>query len=230
MTGTVGELLLAALAFLLIHVVPSSILRERVVSRIGEKGYMAGFSLLSLVVLVWLIVAYRAAPAGDILWDAGNGGRHFAMLLMLIASILFLGAVTSPNPTAVGAGKLLGKESAYSGINAITRHPMLWSFALWSIAHIVNNGDVASIVFFGTFGVLAVAGTYLIDAKKARQLKDGWGGYRERTSNIPFAAILQGRATLSFKPLWWRLLLGIAFFVALYLLHPVVFGVSPAPL
>jgi len=230
MTGTVGELILAALAFLLIHIVPSSVLRERVISRTGEKGYMACFSLLSLVILIWLVIAYRAAPVEEMLWDAGNGGRHLAMLLMLIASILFFGAITSPNPTAVGAGKLLEKESAYTGINAITRHPMMWSFALWSVAHIVNNGDITSIVFFGTFGLLAVAGTYLIDAKKARQLKAGWAGYKERTSNIPFAAILQGRATLSFKPLWWRLLLGIVLFAALYLLHPLVFGVLPGPL
>ncbi|MZR31257.1 NnrU family protein [Sneathiella litorea] len=229
MTGTLGALILAALAFLSIHIVPSSVLRERVVSRIGEKAYMAGFSLLSIIILIWLVMAYRAAPFGEMLWDAGNGGRHFAMLLMLLASIMFFSAVTSPNPTAVGADKLLGKESAYSGINAITRHPMMWSFMLWSIAHIVNNGDFTSIVFFGTFGLLAFVGTFLIDAKKARQLKDGWGAYEARTSNIPFAAIIQGRATLSIKPLWWRILLGVVLFAALYLLHPLVIGVSPGP-
>ncbi len=230
MTGTVGELILAALAFLAIHIVPSSVLRERVVSRIGEKAYMAGFSLLSIVILIWLVMAYRATPFGDMLWDAGNGGRHLAMLLMLIASILFFGAITSPNPTAIGADKMLGKESAYSGINAITRHPMMWSFTRWSIAHIVNNGDITSIVFFGTFGLLAFVGTFLIDAKKARQLKDGWGAYETRTSNIPFAAIIQGRATLSITPLWWRVLLGVVLFAALYLLHPLAFGVSPGPI
>ncbi|MCC3304538.1 NnrU family protein [Sneathiella sp. HT1-7] len=230
MTGTVGELILAALAFLLIHIVPSSVLRERVVSRIGEKAYMAGFSLLSIAILIWLIIAYRAAPFGDMLWDAGNGGRHLAMLLMLIAFILFFSAITSPNPTSVGADKMLGKESAYSGINAITRHPMMWSFTLWSIAHIVNNGDITSVVFFGTFGLLAFAGTFLIDAKKARQLGEGWTPYTARTSNIPFAAIIQGRASLSIKPLWWRVLAGVALFAVMYLLHPLAFGVSPGPI
>lgn len=229
MTGTLGELILAALAFWLIHIVPSSIVRERLVSRIGEKGYLAGFSLLSILIFVWLIFAYRGAPVGDMLWDAGNAGRYIAMLLMLIASILFISANTSPNPTAVGAGKLIEKESAYSGINAITRHPLMWSITLWSIAHILNNGEISALIFFGAFGLLAFCGTFLIDAKKARQLKDGWTTYKSRTSNIPFAAILQGRATLSIKPLWWRVLLGIVLFAVLYYFHAFVFGVSPNP-
>jgi uncharacterized membrane protein len=191
---------------------------------------MGVFSLLSALILAWLIYAYNVAPIGDMLYFVGNAGRYIALILMLIASILFFGAVTSPNPTAVGAGKMLEKESAYTGMNAISRHPMMWSFTLWSIAHILNNGDLPSIIFFGTFGVLAFAGTFLIDAKKARQLGDGWTAYKARTSNIPFAAIIQGRATLSLKPLWWRVLLGFVLFMALFHLHPLVFGVSPAPI
>src|SRR5690606_11427855 len=167
MTGTMGALLLAALVFLAIHIIPSSVLRGRIVAATGEKAYLAGFSLLSILVFVWLVLAYRDAPAGETLWQAGNAGRHIGMLLMLIASILFVGGLTSPNRTAVGAARLLGKESAYSGINAITRHPMMWSFLLWSITHVINNGDIASLIFFGTVGVLALAGTFLIDAKKA---------------------------------------------------------------
>ncbi|WP_339631788.1 NnrU family protein [uncultured Sneathiella sp.] len=229
MTGTLGELIVAALAFLLIHIIPSSVLRVRLVSKIGEKGYIVGFSFLSLVIIIWLVTAYRDAPVGDMLWNAGNTGRYLGILLMLIASILFVGGITSPNPTAVGAGKLIERESAYEGFNAITRHPLMWSFALWSITHVVNNGNVSAVIFFGTFGVLALAGTALIDAKKARQLEESWAGYKARTSNIPFAAILQDRATLSIKPLWWRILLGIVLYAVLFHFHNFVFGVSPAP-
>jgi len=230
MTGTLGELILAALAFLLIHVVPSSFLRERLVTRIGEKGYMAGFSLLSLAILVWLVFAYRAAPVGDILWDAGNAGRYLAMLLMLFASILLASANTTPNPTAVGAEKSLERESVYGGINAVTRHPMMWGILLWSITHIINNGEITAVIFFGTFGVLALSGTFLIDAKKARQLKEGWETFKGRTSNVPFVAIFQGRATLSIKSLWWRILVGIVLWAALFHFHTFVIGVSPNPI
>lgn len=230
MTGTMGALLLAALVFLAIHIIPSSVLRGRIVAATGEKAYLAGFSLLSILVFVWLVLAYRDAPAGETLWQAGNAGRHIGMLLMLIASILFVGGLTSPNPTAVGAARLLGKESAYSGINAITRHPMMWSFLLWSITHVINNGDIASLIFFGTVGVLALAGTFLIDAKKARQLGEGWTDYSRRTSNIPFAAVIARRATLSFRRIWWRILLGAVLCAVLLILHEPVFGVSPHPL
>ncbi|MAL80486.1 MAG: NnrU family protein [Sneathiella sp.] len=229
MTGTMGGLLLAAGAFLAIHIIPSSVLRIRIVAAIGEKAYLAGFSLLSIAALVWMVFAFNAAPVGDTLWYAGNAGRHIGMLLMLIASILFISALTSPNPTAVGAGGLIDKESAYSGINAITRHPMMWSFVLWSITHIINNGETSALIFFGTFGALALAGTFLIDAKKARQLGDSWAQYSARTSNIPFAAVLAGRAKLSFRRLWWRILLGVIFCTLLIFLHEPVFGVSPHP-
>lgn len=230
MIGTMGELVLAALAFLAIHIIPSSVLRGGIIAKVGERAYLAGFSLLSIVIFVWLVLAYRAVPVEETLWFAGNAGRHIGMLLMLIASVLFIGGITSPNPTAVGAGRMLNKEAAYGGINAITRHPMMWSFVLWSVTHIINNGDLPALVFFGTIGLLAFAGPFLIDAKKARQLGEGWVAYRARTSNIPFAAVFSGRARLSFRELWWQVLLGAIFCAVLLILHQPLFGVSPHPI
>lgn len=230
MTGSVTLLALAMLVFLAIHIIPSSFLRDKIVDRIGEGGYMAFFNILSIAVFVWVIFAYKAAPAGEFLWETGNAGRYVGIVLMAIASILIIGAFTGPNPTTTGAAKLVHREFAYTGINAITRHPMMWAITLWAIVHLLNRGDTTSVVFFGGFGILAFAGTFLIDAKKQRQMKENWTKYAARTSNIPFLAVAQGRATLSVKSLWWRVLLGLGLFVLLFSFHGMVIGVSPAPM
>ncbi|PHQ68973.1 MAG: hypothetical protein COB93_09250 [Sneathiella sp.] len=230
MTGSLASLALAMLIFLAIHIIPSSFLRTKIVGRIGEGGYMAFFNLLSLVVFVWLIFAYQAAPVGESLWDAGNAGRYIGVVLMVIASVFFVGIFTGPNPTASGAGKLVDKEIAYTGINSITRHPMMWAITLWALVHIINNGDAGSVIFFGGLGFLAFAGTFLIDAKKQRQLADGWTRYAARTSNIPFLAMAQGRATVSLKTLWWRVVLGLILFFVFFGFHSTVIGVSPGPI
>lgn len=230
MTGSVTFLFLAILAFLAIHIIPSSFLRDKMVARIGEGGYMAFFNILSIAVFVWVIFAYKDAPAGDYLWDTGNFGRYLGIVLMVIASIFFIGAFTGPNPTAAGAAKLVDKEFAYTGINAITRHPLMWAITLWAITHLLNRGDTTSVIFFGGLGILAFAGTFLIDAKKQKQMKEDWERFAARTSNIPFLAILQGRASLSIKTLWWRVLLGLVLFLLLFGFHSTVIGVSPAPI
>jgi len=229
MTGSLASLFLATLAFLAIHIIPSSFLRTKMVGRMGEGGYMAFFNLLSLAIFVWLIFAYKYAPVTENLWDSGNTGRYIGLLLMVCASVLFVGVFTGPNPTASGAEKLIDKEFAYTGINSITRHPLMWAITLWAVAHILNNGDLTSIFFFGGLGILALLGTFLIDSKKRRQISD-WERFAARTSNIPFLAIIQGRATVSLKSLWWRVLLGLVLFVVLFGFHAMVIGVSPAPL
>jgi uncharacterized membrane protein len=229
MTGSLIFLVLAMISFLAIHIIPSSFLREKMVGRIGEGGYMAFFNLLSFAVFIWLILAYKAAPAGEMLWDAGNAGRYVGIVLMACASILFVGLFTGPNPTSAGADKLVNKEFAYTGINSITRHPLMWSITLWSIAHLINNADSASVIFFGGLGILAFSGTFLIDQKKERRMGEDWDRYANRTSNIPFMALVQGRATFSIKTLWWRILLGLVVFALLFHFHAMVLGVSPAP-
>ena len=102
--------------------------------------------------------------------------------------------------------------------------------ALWAAFHLAANGDEASVIFFGTFLVLAVAGTFSIDAKRARKMGPAWEAFARQTSNIPFAAIVGGRN--SFKAgelLDYRILAAILAFAAVLFAHPWLFGVSPFP-
>jgi uncharacterized membrane protein len=56
-----------------------------------------------------------------------------------------------------------------------------------------SGESVATIVAFGSVGFLGIIGSFVLDAKKARQYVDGWRAFAAATSNVPFLAILHGR-------------------------------------
>jgi uncharacterized membrane protein len=229
MTGTLTSLVIATAVFLGIHIIPSSYLRSGIVARIGNLPYLGLFSLLSGGAMAWMVIAYNDAPDGQVLWQFDNAARYAAIILMLIASILFVSAYTSRNPTAIGNESKVTDPAASGGIVAVTRHPLMWSFVLWSVAHLLNNGDTRSVIFFGGIGVLAFIGTIMIDKKRALALGADWVSFSDNTSNVPFLAVLQGRASLSLKQLWWRVLAGVILFMAFFHLHTMVIGVPPFP-
>jgi uncharacterized membrane protein len=117
-----------------------------------------------------------------------------------------------------------------TGILRITRHPFLWGVALWAAFHLAANGDAASVVLFGTLLVLSVAGTFSIDAKRARKMADGWIAFAGRTSNVPFVAILSGRNSLRLgELLTYRQAAAVAVFLVLLFTHAWLFSASPFP-
>ena len=64
---------------------------------------MIGFSLASVASLIWLIIAYRGADY-DPVWGQSNWWKLVTDILMLPAFLLVVIGLTTPNPTAVGAG------------------------------------------------------------------------------------------------------------------------------
>ncbi len=190
-------LIAASAFFLLIHfAVSGTRFRDVVVARIGAGPYRGLFALASVVGLVWMIIAYRRAPAVD-LWGSPAGLHPLAFALVFIA-FLFVGiGLATPSPTRVGMeSKLTQGTDIARGIVRITRHPFLWGVGLWALAHLVVNGDLASQILFGSLLLLAVGGTASIDAKRRRHFGDDWKRFAQATSNIPFAAIAAGRNQL----------------------------------
>jgi uncharacterized membrane protein len=221
------SLALAAAAFAAMHLLISGTrVRDALVARLGEKAYRGLFSLASAVVLGWLIWAYGQvrAPALTPLID----WRWLAAVLVLVAFLFIVLGLLTPGPTLVGAEKLLARGVEARGIHRITRHPFLWGLALWAVVHAAWNPDDANLLFFGTFVVVAGVGTFSIDAKRARLFGDHWQRYATQTSNIPFAAIAQGRNRLAVGELGWgKLAAAVAAYVAFALLHARFFGLPP---
>lgn len=223
----------AAAFFLALHLLVSGTgLRSRLVGAIGEKPYMALFSLASIGGIAWLCMAYNATDdvPNRLYWVAPIWLVHAAPLVMIIAFLFALIGLTTPNPTAVKAEALIDKPDTIRGMLRITRHPFLWAVMIWSALHLGLNGDRASIIFFGTYLLLAALGTLSIDEKRKKALGVRWAGFVSQTSNVPFGAIIASRNRLVISELgWWRILLGLVFFGALFYGHLWLFGVSPVP-
>ena len=228
-----AQLWAAAAFFLGIHLlVAGSSARTKIVGVLGERAWLASFSALSIAGISWLAYSFNQAVAGPnhLYWAAPGWAYHLSPLVILVAALFAVIGVTTPNPTAVGAEALAEKPETVKGILRITRHPFLWGATIWALWHVFVNGDKASIIFFGTFALLAMLGTFSIDDKKRKRLGDSWTGFAARTSNLPFAAIFAGRNQLKIGELgWWRILLALVIFGGLFYGHLWLFDVSPVP-
>ena len=219
---------LAALVFAGIHLgISGTRLRDHLVAMAGKQGYMVAFSLLSVGAMVWLVVAYNAAPYTPT-WGQLEWWKPVAIAAMLPAFLLVVIGLTTPNPTAVGQEGVAA--TGPRGVVRVTRHPFLVGVAIWAAVHLVGNGDLASLLFFGALFVVATAGPASIDAKRARALDGEWGRFAAQTSIIPFAAIAAGRTRFVAAEFgWWRPLAGAIAYALMLGGHAHIVGVSPFP-
>ncbi|AOY95406.1 MFS transporter [Cupriavidus sp. USMAA2-4] len=185
----------AAVAFVGSHFLLSHPLRKSLVGAIGEAGFQGVYSLVAAVTLGWMIVAYRRAPLTAPLWPVGSGLRALASVLMLIASVLLMGSLIR-NPALPTGGRPGTFPETAHGVFAVTRHPMMWSFALWGLCHIAVFPVAKNIIVAVAIIVLALVGAALQDQKKERLQPDLWPAWESKTSYLPFAAIAAGRARL----------------------------------
>lgn len=207
-------LIAAVIAWIALHAIVAGPLRPPLAVRLGERGFRALFALASLACLIGLIATYRAAPYVE-LWAAPTWARTWAFVLMVPAFVLLVLAL-GPNPTAVG-----GRPGASArGVFRITRHPMLNAFALWAIAHLPANGDLATVLLLFAIFATALNGMASIDRKRARALGRAWDEFARTTSRLPFVAIAQGRNR--FEPgeiSWGRVVAGLVAYGAALWLH-----------
>jgi uncharacterized membrane protein len=223
------SLIAASAFFLLIHFgVSGTRLRDVLVARIGAGPYRGAFALASLVGLVWMSSAYGRAPTVD-LWGQLTGLRPLAFVLVLVAFLSAGIGLATPSPTQVGMeSKLAQGTDIVRGIVRITRHPFLWGVGLWAFVHLIVNGDVASLIFFGSLLLLALVGTTFIDAKRRRSFGDQWSRFIQATSNFPFIAIATGRNQLgaALREIGiLRPVIAIAAYVMVLIFHGRLFGV-----
>jgi uncharacterized membrane protein len=222
------SLIAASSFFVLIHFgVSGTRLRDVLVARLGAGPYRGAFAVASLIGIVWMIRAYRRAPAVD-LWGQLIGLRPLAFALVLIA-FLFVGiGLATPSPTRVGMETRLAQGTEIvRGIVRITPHPFLWGVGLWAFVHLIVNGDLASVILFGSLLLLALGGTVSIDAKRRRSFGDQWSRFIQATSNVPFAAIATGRNQL--RPALreigiLRPVIAIVAYALFFVLHGRLFG------
>jgi uncharacterized membrane protein len=180
------SLVAASIAFVGSHFALSHPLRAPLVGALGENGFRGLYSLVALATFVWAVVAFRAVgPSGPVLWNAmGDIGWAVATLVMLVASVLLAGSfVGNPALPAPGAASLAARGP--HGVFHVTRHPMMWSFALWAATHLLLSPTARQIVMAGAIAVLALVGAHLQDRKKEVLMGEAWAGWEAQTSYWP---------------------------------------------
>jgi uncharacterized membrane protein len=224
----------AAAVFLAMHLlIAGTRARDALTGTIGEGPYLGLFSLASIAAITWLAISYNHAqtsPENHPLYDLGRGVHDLGIVAVALAFFLGVQGLLMPNPTSVKQEAAATKEGTVQGVLRITRHPFLWGVMLWSAFHTAANGDLASVILFGSFFLLALFGTFSIDAKRRRKLGVDWDAFARKTSNVPFMAALGGRNSLNISESFgWRFWVALILFVAVLFAHARIFGVSPFP-
>jgi uncharacterized membrane protein len=157
-------LILGLVVFLATHVFVSlRDRRARAIASLGQNGYRVAFSVVALIglaIIVWGYADYRAHEWIAV-WTPPAFMRHITVGLMLFAAI-FLTAAFVP-----------------SHIKAKLKHPMLASVKTWALAHLLSNGDLGSIILFGSFlawGVYARIAAKRRGDTGATKAPTGWIG------------------------------------------------------
>ena len=179
--------------FLGVHLLPTATgLRAELVSRLGEAGYRLVFSLLSLASLALLIFAYAKAPFVAV-WSPPEWTRWMAIVLMLPAFVFLVAAY------------LPGR------IRARLKHPFLVAIKTWALAHLLANGDLASMILFGSFLAYAVFDRITLKQRKPSRMIGIEGPEKPRNDLI---AIVVGAAFYAVFLVW---------------LHPLLIGRAVLP-
>ena len=188
------QLVLAMAVFVGTHFLMSHPLRAPLVARLGEGGFSGVYSLVSLVSFGWAVMAFRDAPMGAYLWQPGDGHWAIASGLVLVGAILFVGSLIG-NPAMPAPGAADAARKPVHGVFHITRHPMMWGFALWAVGHMLVAPYAASLILTGGILILALGGSAGQDHKKARLMGDAWRDWSSRTSFMPFGTQIGGRSS-----------------------------------
>src|SRR5229473_1884924 len=179
-------LVLGIVIFVGIHLLPTFVsLRQRLVARLGAGLYKGAFSVIALAGLILIVVGMATADFQPV-WEPPAWGRTAALATMPL-SLILLAAANIP-----------------SNIKRYTRHPMLWGVFIWSVAHLLANGNLAALVLFGSLGAFSLFDMLSANMRGASK--------QETVYPITKDAI--------------TIVAGLAAYGALLFLHPYFFGVS----
>jgi uncharacterized membrane protein len=207
-------LLLSAILFVGTHFLMSHPLRDPLVRAVGEGPFRGIYVIVSLITFAMMVYFYHAIGREPPLWPVpGDALWLIASLLMWLASILFVGSFIK-NPALPGSP---GPRGGPTGVFRITRHPMMWSFAIWAIVHLGIVAMPKALVLDGAILILALAGATAQDRKKARRFGEAWHEWTAQTAFVPFTGGVAYPGTVALAG-------GTIFFFLVTWIHPIPAG------
>ncbi len=180
-------LLLGILIFFAVHLLPGFVnVRNKLISSLGEGPYKGLYSLTALSGLILIIYGKSKAEFLPI-WEPPVWSKHVVIITMLISFYFLVAADTKSN------------------IKRLIRHPMLLGVALWAGVHLLANGDLASMLLFGSFFVFSLIAMTSANIRGATKQKNK---YPVKTDIVTvFASV-------------------VAYVIFIKYLHPLLIGVS----
>lgn len=136
-------LIVGLIIFFGIHMLPTvPEARDGFRERLGPGMYRAVYSLVALIGFAVIVLGYHKMQLhpgkNPVLWDPPVWTRHIVLTLMWISLVMLVSAFV---PSRIGTR---------------LKHPMLAAIKVWALAHLLANGDMASILLFGSFMAFAV--------------------------------------------------------------------------
>lgn len=177
--GDYLTLVAASILFVGSHFLMSHGLRAPLVRRLGANGFMLVYSAVSLASFVWMISEFGRAPKADVHWPVGDVLWIVASLLTLVSAVLFSGSFIR-NPSLPGVPNAFAAQTP-AGVFKATRHPMMWGFALWGMAHILVAPRLDNFIFAGSLVFLALAGSKGQELKKRKLMGGQWESWLRKT-------------------------------------------------
>jgi len=197
-------------------------IRAGLVASLGRWPFEGLYSLVSFLTLgPAAVLWWQNRHLGPVLWELPFWAeRAIAVILMLLAFELIMMSLATPSPAGMMPGKIEAR-----GVLRITRHPMNIGIACFGLAHILANGALGDVAFFGSFLVLGVLGPIDQDARKKREKGEAYREFCRQTSVLPFVAIITRRNRFPTDELPYPLgLIGIVVFAVLFVFHGRFFG------
>ena len=179
------QLALACLAFVGSHLALSNPLRRALYKQLGERGFLGFYSLVSLLTMGWLVVAYHRAADGAPLWNGTAPVPWTAASVLTFFGLVLVLASLRGNPAMVGA-KVAGLSARKPwGVFKVTRHPMMVGIALWALGHVIAMPNQRMVLLGLVFIILALVGAALQDKRKLARNGREWSAWVSRTRFWP---------------------------------------------
>lgn len=157
--------------------------------RLGYSVFMSGYSLISLIGFGLIIYGFGATRGVGVLYSPPVWMQHINLALMIPALIL-----------------LIASQLPAGWIKKVTKHPMLLAVKLWAFGHLLANGELNSVILFGSFLAYAVFDRIMVK----RRGDEGPGPDATLDSKMDLVAVVVGAAAWAAIAYW---------------LHPILFGV-----
>ena len=199
----------------------SRTIRASLVARLGDKRFLAAYSIVALAFFAPLVYYYFThRHAGPLLWSVPDSGAvEFVLVLAnVIGFVMAVAGVMTPSPAAV-TGTPLDEPS---GVHRITRHAVFMGMGIWALAHVIANGYASDVAFFGGIVAFVLIGSWHQDRRKLAGGDPRFERFHAATAFLPFTGREALRGLMELPPL--AVIIGVVVALVTRYLHPSIGG------